>query len=194
MIIGCIGNFYLCVYIEILELLNMDKWKEIICGIAPTLATALGGPLAGTAVKYLGDKLLGNESCDEEDIENFILQANPEDLYRVKQLDNDFKVEMKKLDIDVMALSVDNTKSAREMAKINMWPQISLSILFVVGYFAILIMMFVDFISPSETMKDPLLILLGVMTREMPTIMQFWFGSSFGSKKKTEKLTNDKSI
>ncbi len=75
------------------------------------------------------------------------------------------------------------------MAKVNMLPQIMLSILFVVGYFAIMLMMFTNYINPSESMKDPLLVLLGVMTREMPTIMQFWFGSSFGSKKKAEHLS-----
>lgn len=166
------------------------SWKETLGALAPTLATALGGPLAGAATKFLSNKLLGDENADEEQLEQFILGANPEQLANIKQLDNDFKLEMKRLDIDVIALSVENTKSAREMAKVNMWPQILLSILFVVGYFAILVMMFVDFISPSEAMKDPLLVLLGVMTREMPTIMQFWFGSSFGSKNKTEQLVN----
>lgn len=166
----------------------MADWKDIIAGVAPTIATAIGGPLAGAAVKFLGGELLGDEGAGEAKLEEFILGANPESLERLRNADNDFKVKMRELDIDVIELSVSNTKSAREMAKVNMWPQILLSVLFVVGYFAILIMMFVDFISPSEAMKDPLLILLGVMTREMPTIMQFWFGSSFGSKRKTEKL------
>lgn len=166
------------------------SWKDTLGALAPTIATALGGPLAGAATKFLANELLGDESADENQLEEFILGANPEQLSNIKKLDNDFKIEMKRLDIDVMALSVDNTKSAREMAKINMWPQISLSVLFVVGYFSILIMMFTNFISPSESMKDPLLLLLGVMTRELPTIMQFWFGSSFGSKNKTEQLVN----
>ena len=166
------------------------SWKETIGALAPTVATALGGPFAGMATKFIAGKLLGDESADDQAIEDFIVNANPEQLAQVRALDNGFKVRMKELDIDLASLAVDNTKSAREMAKINMLPQIMLSILFVVGYFAIMLMMFTNYINPSESMKDPLLVLLGVMTREMPTIMQFWFGSSFGSKKKTEHLSN----
>ena len=165
------------------------SWKKTLGALAPTLATALGGPLAGTATKFIAGKLLGDENADEEAIESFIASANPEQLSELKKIDNDFKLEMKRLDIDLATLAVDNTKSAREMAKVNMLPQIMLSVLFVVGYFAIMLMMFTNYINPSESMKDPLLVLLGVMTREMPTIMQFWFGSSFGSKKKTEHLS-----
>ena len=164
-------------------------WKKTLGALAPTLATALGGPLAGGAVKFLAGELLGDENATEQELGDYVLGASAEDLAKIKKVDNDYDVRMKELDIDVVKISVENTKSAREMAKINMLPQIMLSILFVVGYFAIMLMMFTNYISPSESMKDPLLVLLGVMTREMPTIMQFWFGSSFGSKNKTEHLS-----
>jgi len=163
-------------------------WKDTLGALAPTLATALGGPLAGAATKFIAGKLLGDEDKSIEDIESFVLGASPEKLAELKALDNQFTIEMKKLDINVMELSVDNTKSARELAKINMWPQIVLSALFVVGYFAILISLGFGFFSLDSSAKDTLILLLGIMTREMPTIMQFWFGSSFGSKKKTEQL------
>lgn len=166
------------------------SWKETLGALAPTLATALGGPLAGAATKFIAGKLLGDENADIQDIEAAVLGASPEQLANLKSLDNEFKLEMKKLDIDVIALSVDNTKSAREMAKTNMWPQIILSALFVVGYFAILISLGFGLFSLDNSAKDTLILLLGIMTREMPTIMQFWFGSSFGSKNKTEQLRN----
>lgn len=164
-------------------------WKDTLGVIAPTIATALGGPLAGAATKFLAGHLLGDENASSEDVESAILGASPEQLVKIKELDNAFKLEMKSLDIDVAKLSVDNTKSAREMAKINMWPQIVLSALFVIGYFSILISLGFGFFTLDSAAKDTLILLLGIMTREMPTIMQFWFGSSFGSKSKTEKMT-----
>jgi hypothetical protein len=34
-------------------------WKKIVGAVAPTLATALGGPLAGMAAAAVSDALLG---------------------------------------------------------------------------------------------------------------------------------------
>lgn len=169
----------------------MSDWKSILGGIAPTIATALGGPMAGAATKFIASHLLGDENATEKDIEQFVLGANPEQLATIKQIDNNFKLKMKELDVDLERISVDNTKSARVMAtKTSMWPQIILSALFVVGYFVVLIALALGLLSIPDNVKDVVVLLLGIMTRELPTIMQFWFGSSFGSKKKTDKLEN----
>ncbi len=37
-------------------------WKQVIKSIAPVLGTALGGPLAGTAIKVLGDAIIGGDT------------------------------------------------------------------------------------------------------------------------------------
>lgn len=39
-------------------------WRNVVGAVAPGLATVLGGPLAGSAVKVLADKLLGGSSGD----------------------------------------------------------------------------------------------------------------------------------
>jgi hypothetical protein len=38
------------------------NWKSIVKSIAPVLGTALGGPIAGGAIKMLSSALLGNEN------------------------------------------------------------------------------------------------------------------------------------
>lgn len=43
-------------------------WKAIVKTVAPALGTALGGPLAGTAVKVLSEALLGHSDGKEEEI------------------------------------------------------------------------------------------------------------------------------
>ena len=166
----------------------MSDWKKILGGIAPTIATAMGGPMAGAAVKFLSNSLMGHNDATEDEIKDYLVSADPQQLANIKEIDNNFKAKMKELDVDIYKLNVENTKSARSMAeKTTMWPQIILSSIFVVGYFAILILLASGIFVIPEQIKDTLILLLGVMTREMPTIMQFWFGSSFGSKKKTEK-------
>jgi len=102
-----------------------------------------------------------------------------------------FKVEMKQLDIDIYAISVDDRKDARKLASVNMWPQIILSVIFIGGYFFILYMLFSSTIKIDDSIRDMSNILLGVLTASIPSIMSFWFGSSHGSHKKDEKKNPD---
>ena len=166
----------------------MSDWKDVISSVAPTIATALGGPLAGTAVKFLAGALLDDEDAQEDDVIAAVLSASPDKLLELKASEHDFKVKMKSLDIDVEKLSVENTKSAREMAKVNMWPQICLSTLFVSGYFVIVYLL----ITTSQDLTNSTMVIVGVITAAIPQILNFWFGSSFGSKQKSEQINNIK--
>lgn len=164
------------------------NWKGIIKNIAPTLASALGGPMAGVATKFIAEKLLGKSSATDEELQMAIFNASPAELARLREIDNEFAVEMAKLGVDVFRIEVDDRKSARDMAKVNMWPQIGLSILFIAGYFTLLSVILSGDIVIPENLRDTSSILLGVLTTSIPMIMQFWFGSSSGSKEKNLKL------
>ena len=162
----------------------MSDWKSVLGSIAPTLATALGGPMAGTAVKFLAGHFLGDDDADAADIEAAIVCSTPEQLTELKRIDADFKVEMKKLGIDVYKIEVDDRKDARKLAAVNMMPQIILSVIFIGGYFGLVYMLFAGHVVIDESIRDMSNILLGVLTANIPGIMQFWFGSSHGSKHK----------
>jgi hypothetical protein len=77
-------------------------WKSIIKTVAPSLATALGGSLAGNATKAIANVLLGNSDASEQEIEQGIANATPEQLMKLKELDNQF-----------YALEVQDRASAR---------------------------------------------------------------------------------
>ena len=89
-------------------------WKGLVKTVAPTLATALGGPLAGMAVKAVGDAL-GIEEATQETVAAALQGASPETLQKLKQADQEFAVKMKGLDIDLAKIDADNTSSARAM-------------------------------------------------------------------------------
>jgi len=167
------------------------NWKKIVAGVAPTLATALGGPLAGTATKYIAGQLLGDENASEAEIEAAILNATPEDLMNLRKIDNDFKLEMKRLDVDLEKMAVDDRKSARSLAeKTNLWPQIVLSVLFIGGYFGILYLLFSGTITLDGSIRDMANILLGVLTAGIPMILRFWFGGSPQDEAHMNKIYN----
>ncbi|QPB08534.1 hypothetical protein [Vibrio phage Va2] len=86
------------------------NWKSILGTLAPTLATALGGPFAGAATKYLASELLGDENASEEQIASAVMNASPDVLARIKELDHGFKIRMRELDIDEKQLDIEYHK------------------------------------------------------------------------------------
>ena len=164
------------------------SWKDIVKTVAPTIGVALGGPMGGAATKFLADKFLGGDGGDTKDLESFILGASPEQLAELKKVDNEFKIKMRELDIDVFAIETKDRDSARGLFKVNIWPQIVLSTIFINGYFVILYMLFSGEVAITDSMRDVVNILLGVLTAAVPQILSFWFGSSLGSKEKTNSM------
>ncbi len=70
-------------------------------------------------------------------------------------------------------------------------PQLWLSLLFISGFLGILYIVFMGDIDLDGTMKDSAVMLLGILSAGVTQIMNFWFGSSLGSKEKTELLGKD---
>lgn len=167
-------------------------WKDVLRNVAPTLATTLtgGNPLAGTAVKFISEKLLGKPDASEDELEAAIVGATPDQLAKLKQIDNDFKVEMEQLGIDLEKVHQEDRGDARDMAKANMMPQIILSAAFILGYFSVCFLLFTSsaITEMDDFAKGQIGIMLGILTAAIPQILNFWFGSSSGSKEKTRKL------
>jgi hypothetical protein len=167
-----------------------DKWKNILKKVVPTLGAALGGPLAGVALAALGEALLGKTNATEAEIEAALGKTTPETLIKLRELDQAFEAKMKSLDIDVYKLEVEDRSSARQLFTVNYWPQIILSGAFMFGYFITLILLLLGEIKVPAEWKDTFNVVFGVITANLPSIMAFWFGSSFGSKEKTAALAN----
>lgn len=168
------------------------SWKEIVRSVAPTIGTALGGPMAGMATKFIAEKMLGNKDAVEQEIQEFVLNASPEELVKLKELEQQFILDMKQLDIDVYELEVKDRDSARKLFEVNIWPQITLSTVFVLGYFGVLYFL-MSGTDPQSLVQNPTMTgvfttVLGVLTAAIPQILNFWFGSSLGSKEKTRGM------
>lgn len=159
--------------------------------VAPTLATAMGGPLAGLAVKTLSNVLLGHEDGDAEAVSMALQNATPEQLASVKQIDADFKVRMKELEIDLERISAGDRDSARkrEMEVKDHMPKI-LAVGVTVGFFGCLFYMFVYGVPKNG--NEALLLMLGALQTAFTGIVAYYFGSSAGSKAKTDLMSANK--
>lgn len=161
-------------------------WKDIVASIAPVLGTALGGPFGGMATKFLAGKLVGDENAGEDVMEEMINNANPDLMFKIKELDADFKVEMKRIGLEEKQLVVDDRKDARKLFSVDKRPQIVLSGIFIGGYFVLVYALITGEFKVESSQVALVSTLIGVLTAGVANIMQFWFGSSSGSKDKTK--------
>jgi membrane-bound ClpP family serine protease len=167
----------------------LKSFGPLLGQVAPTLATALGGPMAGLAVKTLSNVLLGHEEGTEDDLGKALSGATPEQLAHVKQIDADFRTRMKELDIDLERISAADRDSARKMqTQTNDWIPRVLALLITVGFFGILIWMLVHGMPTSGT--EALLMMLGALGTAWTGVVNFYYGSSAGSKAKTDALAS----
>ena len=151
--------------------------------------------MAGTAVKVIAKHLLGDENATELQVAQAIASASPDQLAKLRQIDNTFAIEMQKLGVDVIKINAADRESARGLAKSKgMVPQIILSAVYNVGYFIILYQFINSFGTDEigEWQKGVIGTLIGILTAAIPQINNFWFGSSSGSKEKTDALSQTK--
>jgi len=168
------------------------NWRALVGTVAPTLGSALGGPLGGMAGAILSKIVLGKEKGTEAELATALANVTPEQLLAIKKADQDFAARMKELDIDVFRLETADVQSARSLFSVNYWPQMTLSALFVGGYFVIMALYISGHVSIPPEIKDTVTVLIGIMSASVTAIMAFWFGSSFGSREKTAALAASK--
>lgn len=185
------------------------NWKDIIGAVAPALATALGGPLAGVAVDVLGKAILGKEGSSESDIQEAILQGlSPETMARLEEANLNFKLEIEKLVIEGKRLDYQNdreylldTQSARQSNSDKeevFWVGIVVLVMFGVIATALTIGSWALLTGGLGTV-DPATVglvfgflgtVLGYVASNAQQVINFWFGTSKGSQQKTDAMVS----
>lgn len=163
-------------------------WKEIVGAVAPGLATVLGGPVAGLAVTALSRQLLGRGDGTEAEVAAAVAAGGGEVLQRIKQAELDVQVRLRELDIDVERLHQADRSSAREReAKTgDMATPRSLAFAVTAGFFGVLAWLLIE--GKPTTGGDALLVMLGALGGAWGSVISYYFGSSAGSKDKTDLI------
>ncbi|WP_039017327.1 hypothetical protein [Halocynthiibacter namhaensis] len=157
--------------------------KDIIATVAPTLATALGGPLAGVATRAIAAKILGKDDASFAEVEAAITGASGADLVRLKELEYEFKAQMEEADIKLESIAADDRNSARQrQVQMKDWTPSVLGLAIIIGFFGVLAYIF-RFGLPAEG-SEVLLIMMGALGTMTSQVGNFFFGSSSGSKSK----------
>lgn len=114
----------------------LDDALKTLGAIAPGIATALGGPLAGLAVRAVGEVFGLPDTADKDKVMRAVASATPEQLLALKQADQAFAIRMRELDIDIDKIAADDRKSARqrEVDTGDVWTPRILAVLIVGGW------------------------------------------------------------
>ena len=114
----------------------LDQFGPLLGQVAPSIATALGGPLAGVAIKTLSNAIFGHEDGTEQQISDAMAVATPDQLAAIKKIDADFKVQMKSLDIDLERIAAGDRDSARKLqSETKDWVPKLLAVVITIGFF-----------------------------------------------------------
>jgi len=165
-------------------------WKSLVKQVAPTIGTALGGPLAGAAVKALAGSLLGQDGSEDE-VSAALASASPDQLLALKKADQDFSARMKELDIDVFKIDAGDRDSARRRevsANDSLTPRV-LAVAITLGFFGVLYYVITHGISDGSG-GTTVAILVGSLGTAWTGIVSYYFGSSAGSTAKSAQIAN----
>lgn len=170
----------------------MKDWKQLLQSVAPTIATALGGPMAGFAVRTLSNALLGHESGSEADIAEAINVSGPDALLKIKEAENAFAIRLKELDIDLERIGLQDRASAREReAKTgDSWTLRILAAIVITGF---QVCVWYVITGKAKGLNDPNIAitigtLIGYVSAKADQVISYYFGSSHGSQQKTEAM------
>jgi predicted phage gp36 major capsid-like protein len=178
--------------------------KKAISSAAPTLATMLGGPLAGTAVAALESAFGLPTGAGEGGITQVIQGGGmtPEIIAQVRARDQEHAEKLRQADIDLEKLNADSAAalasveagdrdSARKRESVVRGLTTPSLAWLVVGASVALGTAVVSGCVTKDPSQATLVgTVIGYVFSEAKQVLAYYFGSSFGSARKTELLAS----
>ena len=157
--------------------MKFGKLKDLIGGIAPTIGSAMGGPLGGMAGKVIADVL----GCDPTpaSIEQAMQTVTPDQLAEIKKAELNFESKMKELDVDLFALETKDKRDARKHFSRD-WTAKFIGVIMVLFFCAYIAM--ITIMPPEQNSMELINLVLGYMGGLVSAVISFYFGASNSSK------------
>ncbi len=167
-------------------------WRSTLSAVAPGLAAAFGGPLAGAAVKVIADKVLGRPNASQAEVEDMLASGGltPDAIVALKSAELEFQTEMARVQVEMEKAYIADTASARQqtvdLAKENSgiaWGAPVISLVITMGFFGAVYLLFFIERNWDERTANLLNVLFGALTVTFTQVANYWLGSSAGSKR-----------
>lgn len=168
------------------------RLKRAVAQSAPKIAEALGGPLAGAAVERLSRAVFGKEAMDkgapdEGRLAEAFEHAGPELLLELAAADREFRLALRQAAVEEARIDAGDRASARSrhQAMGDRTPAI-LGGLIIAGFFTTLGVMAARKLPPGA--ETEFSIMLGALATMTAAVVNYYFGSSAGSREKNHLL------
>lgn len=159
----------------------MNELLRLLGNIAPALATAVAGPASGLVVSAIADKLGVKDTVDEV---AKAIAGDPEAALKLAQID-----------LETLKTQHANTADARDMQKVALQQTDIFSkrfTMYLTMFWSLAAVVYIGFITfsviPDKNVRFADTILGFILGTVVATLLNFWFGSSIGSKDKAEAL------
>jgi len=167
---------------------------EWLKSLAPTVATALLGPLGGVAVSALGE-LLGVSEATRDKITSAIQAGNltPDQITKLKELELEYQNNEKERGFKYSELAFKDRDSARKAnvsggtQKMLFWLSLVLLVCTIGTEVSVLFYGY-----PEKTPEIVVGRVLGLMDAVAMMVMSYWYGTTSGSADKNKMLLESK--
>ena len=150
-----------------------DLIKNIVGAVAPTIGSAMGGPLGGMAMNKIAD-VLGVPN-DQKSIQQAIQNATPEQMLELKKAEQEFEIQMEELGVKVFELETQDKQNARGMFSKD-WTARIIGLFTIGGFLGYI---FLVTLQPPEQNSEALInLVLGYLGGLASAIISFYFGAS----------------
>lgn len=156
---------------------------HLVARVAPGLAKALGGPLASSAIRQISEAFLGIPDASEITLLERIPDASPARWERLRKAEREFALALEEAEVARLRVIADDRADARRRHEImtDRTPAV-LGALIVGGFFIVLgAMVLCTLPAGAETEFS---IMLGALATMTAAVVNYFFGSSAGSKEK----------
>jgi hypothetical protein len=162
----------------------------ILATLAPTVASVLGGPLAGMATTAIISAFGLAPDASQDDIMKAVSAATPDQMIKLKEIESKLIIDLKALDVDLERINAGDRDSARkrEIATNDWTPRILASL--IIGlYIGVQYFIFGGHVL-DPGMRDIAMRSLGTLDAAVGLVLAYYFGSSNSSKQKTDHLAS----
>ena len=180
--------------------MGLKKIGRALAGIAPIAASAVSGGLLGPVAAGVAgqvSKALGlKDGSSEEDVEAAIAKADPTQIAKLREIDANLKRDLAELAYKHEELGLKELQThqrdrdsarKREAAVRDKTPRI-LAFLITGALMSVILILMLKGANIEDGIAHVLSVLVGYLGAGVQTMLSYYFGSSAGSKVKTDQL------
>lgn len=168
-----------------------DIVTDALKTLAPGVATALGGPLAGAAVAWIANRL-GVPAKTAQDVKDALQGVDPLEREKLEQEFNRWFIEQQHKEIELYVKDVQDARARDSVLRTNGQRNHRADAMFAIAIIVVTSIFYAIWTKPeiNEFLKGIITLLLGRFLGYIDSVYNFEFGTTRNSKDKDVTIKN----